>query len=84
MVCNDQLVLLRGEAAASPEAIVCLTSDGQLRWRGTLTVDAKKVTAELATFDEKSRPRSKIAFPFAAAPAGIAYRDAVVQPDLSR
>ncbi len=83
MVCDGQLVLLRGgDVAPTPEAIVCLTSDGQVRWHGTLRIERGK--AKLATFDEDGQPRSQVTFPFRGAPAGIAYRDAVVQPDLNR
>jgi outer membrane protein assembly factor BamB len=83
MVCDGQLVLLRGgQAGAAPEALVCLTSDGRLRWHGTLTVEGKN--AQLATLDAGGRTKSKITFPFTDAPAGIAYRDGVVQPDLNR
>jgi hypothetical protein len=84
MVCDGQLVLLRGgEASPTPEAIVCLTADGQVRWRGTLGIEGGK--AKLATFSATGgKPLSVVTFPFRGAPAGIAYRDAVVQPDLSR
>lgn len=83
MVCDGHLVLLRGgDVSSTPEAIVCLTSDGQVRWRGTLGVEAGK--AKLATFDADGQAQSAVTFPFRGAPAGIAYRDAVVQPDLNR
>lgn len=83
MVCDGQLILLRGgDAAPSPEALVCLTSDGHIRWRGTLGIERGK--AKLTTFDESGHRQSEVTFPFRGAPAGIAYRDAVVQPDLNR
>jgi hypothetical protein len=83
MVCDQNLVLLRGgQQAPSPEAIVCLTADGRIRWHGTLVVDEGKGT--LATFDSHGEARSNISFPFRGAPAGIAYRELVVQPDLNR
>jgi hypothetical protein len=83
MVCDGQLVLLRGgQAGAAPEAIVCLTSDGRVRWHGTLAVEGSD--ARLATFDAVGKTKSQITFPFTDAPAGIAYREGVVQPDLNR
>jgi hypothetical protein len=83
LVCDGQLVLLRGGGVApSSEAIVCLTSDGRVRWRGTLGMEGQ--SAKLATFDPAGKQKSEITFPFRGAPAGIAYRDAVVQPDLNR
>ena len=83
MVCDGQLVLLRGgQAGATPEALVCLTSEGRVRWHGTMTVHGKN--AELATYDASGKSKSNVTFPFTDAPAGIAFRDAVVQPDLNR
>jgi hypothetical protein len=83
MVCDGQLVLLRGgQAGAAPEAIVCLTADGRVKWHGTLMVDGKN--AKLATFDASGKSKSKATFPFTDAPAGIAFREGVVQPDLNR
>lgn len=83
MVCDGQLVLVRGgDVAPSPEALVCLTDEGQIRWRGTLALVRGK--AELTTFDDEGKASSKIRFPFRGAPAGIAFRDAVVQPDLNK
>lgn len=84
MVCDGELVLLRGgDVSPAPEAIVCLTAEGVVRWHGTLGVEGGK--AKLATFSgEGAVPQSVVTFPFRGAPAGIAYRDAVVQPDLNR
>lgn len=82
MVCDGHLVLLRGEVSASPEALVCLTSDGRVRWHGTLGIQGSE--ARLATFGADGKPHSEATFPFRGAPAGIAYRDLVVQPDLNR
>lgn len=80
VVCDGQLVLVRGsDSSASPEAIVCMTSDGRRRWHGTLTVDGE--SACLTTFGTDGKPKSDATFPFRAAPAGIAHRDSVVQPD---
>jgi len=82
LVCDRQLVLRRGGGAhVSKDAIVCLTSDGRIKWRGTLDTEGGK--ARLATFDAKGKAKSEVTFPFREAPAGIAYKDAVVQPDLS-
>jgi hypothetical protein len=84
LVCDGRLVLLRGgDASPSPEAIVCLTAEGVVRWHGTLGIEAGK--AKLATYSGGAgAPQSTVTFPFRGAPAGIAYRDAVVQPDLNR
>jgi hypothetical protein len=83
MVCDSHLVLLRGgDASPTPEAIVCLTSEGVMLWRGTLGIEHGK--AKLSTFDDTGKARSSVTFPFRGGPAGIAYRDLVVQPDLSR
>lgn len=82
MVCDGELVLLRGDGTATSEAIVCLKIDGGVRWHGTLGV--QDGNAKLTTFGGDGQAKSTITFPFHGAPAGIAYRDAVVQPDLSR
>jgi len=83
MVCDQNLILLRGgQTAPSPEAIVCLTADGRVRWHGTLALEDGK--AKLATFDSHGQAKSDVSFPFRGAPAGIAYRELVVQPDLNR
>jgi hypothetical protein len=80
IVSEGHLVLTRGgDESAPPEAIVCMTSDGRRRWRGTLTVEGG--TARMSTFASDGKKKSEITFPFHAAPVGMAHRDAVVQPD---
>ena len=61
-------------------ALVCLASDGTVRWGGALAVEGEQ--AHLLTFGADQKFLSDVRYPWRGGPSGIAYDQVVVQPDL--
>ncbi len=86
MICGEDLVLLRGGTVlGGADAMICLTASGGVKWRGTVQLESTGLLSGhslLRTFGPSGEPRSEARFPFSGGPAGVAFGDAVVQPDL--
>ena len=85
IVCGDELVLAHGAVVAMRGAIVCLTFDGRVKWRGTITMEVTGLldgNAHISTVGPGGEPRGEARYPFRGGPAGLAYGAQVVQPDL--
>jgi hypothetical protein len=61
--------------------VVCVTSDGQIRWRATAATEARE--AVLRTYGSEGAKRSEIRYARAGYRAGILFANVVAQPDRS-
>lgn len=80
IVCGDTLVLgYAGMMIGPMTALVCLTSDGHVQWRGELHDDSARI---LRMFGPRHEPRGEAELGSTrSAAVGFAFRDAVQQPD---
>lgn len=86
LVCGDDLVLASSSVGGSAtSAVVCLASDGTVRWRVTRQLEVTgflSANVLVRSFGPDGALRSETKSPSVDAhPAGIAYLDAVTQPD---
>jgi hypothetical protein len=86
LVCGDDLVLASSAlGGGATSAVVCLASDGTVRWRVTRQLEVTgflSATVLVRGHGPDGAVRSETKSPTVDAhPAGIAYLDSVIQPD---
>ncbi len=92
LVCGSDLVLADGTTAGSEEPrVVCISSDGAIRWRATTATETpgawgnaganRAAEAVLRTYDASNTKRSEIRYARTGYRAGILYSNTVAQPD---
>lgn len=85
IVCGTDLVLAEGNSIVGDRpAIVCLSSEGTIRWKATTTmVSTGLLSGEVCfrSFASDGSLRSEVRYGMMGAPPGFLFRDAAVQPD---
>lgn len=80
LVCGTDLVLADGTSSGSESPrIACVTSEGTIRWRGTVGVAGSENV--LRTYGMDGGKRSEIRYARSGYRAGILYSTVVAQPD---
>jgi len=80
LVCGTDLVLADGTSSgAESPRVACVTSDGTIRWRGTVGVAGSENV--LRTYGMDGSKRSEIRYARSGYRAGILFSTAVAQPD---
>ncbi|MBX3229139.1 MAG: hypothetical protein KIT84_02300 [Labilithrix sp.] len=84
LVCGTDLVLVDATSSGTETpCVVCVSSDGQIKWRGTTATGAQRTDSVLRTYGPDGTKRSEIVYAKAGYRAGILYGDVVAQPDRS-
>lgn len=95
LVCGADLILADGTSSGSEEPrVVCIASDGTIRWRATTSSEAPRAQGEgwgsapagkaeavLRTYGPDGARRSEIRYPRSGYRAGIMFGPSVAQPD---
>ncbi len=85
IVCGTDLVLAEGNRLSSERpAVVCLSSDGVIRWKATTTLVSTGLLSGDICFRSLAADGSVLTearYGMMGAPAGFLYRDTAVQPD---
>lgn len=85
IVCGQDLALVHGRALMQNRpSMVCLTSDGALRWRATCSFESKGILdgqVLLRSYDADGSVVSEARYPIASESPGFLYQGVVVQPD---
>lgn len=81
LVCGTDLVLAAGTSSGATEVprVACLTSEGVIRWRGTMAVAGAENI--LRTYGVDGARRSEIRYARSGYRAGILWSSLVAQPD---
>lgn len=84
LVCGTDLVLVDATSSGMEKpCVVCVSSDGQIRWRGTTATGASPRDSVLRTYGPQGDKRSEVVYAKAGYRAGILYGGVVAQPDRS-
>jgi outer membrane protein assembly factor BamB len=99
LVCGNDLILADGTSSGSEEPrVVCIASDGTVRWRATTSSEAPRAQGEgwgaspagaakaesvLRTYGADGTKRSEIRYARSGYRAGILFGGAIAQPDRS-
>jgi hypothetical protein len=84
LVCGTDLVLADGTSSGSETPrVVCVSSDGSIRWRATTATEARGAENVLRTYGPDGGKRSEIRYARSGYRAGILFADVVAQPDRS-
>jgi len=94
LVCGTDLVLADGTTAGAEEPrVVCVSSEGAIRWRATTATETagpagnvpggRGAEAVLRSYDATNTKRSEIRYARSGYRAGILYANVVAQPDRS-
>jgi hypothetical protein len=84
LVCGTDLILADGTSSgAETPRVVCVTSDGMIRWRATTATEGRGAENVLRTYGSDGGKRSEVRFARSGYRAGILYEAEVAQPDRS-
>jgi hypothetical protein len=84
LVCGTDLILADGTSSgAETPRVVCVTSDGMIRWRATTATETRGAENVLRTYGGDGTKRSEIRYARSGYRAGILYANVVAQPDRS-
>jgi hypothetical protein len=84
LVCGTDLVLADGTSSgAETPRVVCVSSDGAIRWRATTATEGRGAENVLRTFGADGQKRSEVRYARSGYRAGILFANVVAQPDRS-
>jgi len=84
LVCGTDLILADATSSGTETpCVVCVSSDGQIKWRGTTATGTQRTDSVLRTYGADGAKRSEVVYAKAGYRAGILYGGVVAQPDRS-
>lgn len=84
LVCGTDLILADATSSGTEKpCVVCVSSDGMIRWRATTATGMDPKTSVLRTYGADGGKRSEVIHAKSGYRAGILYGQAVAQPDRS-
>lgn len=84
LVCGTDLVLVDATSSGVEKpCVVCVSAQGQIRWRGTTATGMTPKDSVLRTYGPTGQKTSEVVYAKAGYRAGILYGGVVAQPDRS-